>query len=173
MTNASIALREDVIRPARRPRTASTLRLHLLMEERQRLEIGARIKELRERSPWTQPEVAEKLGIKLRGYQKLEKEGTERFSRCEEIYDIHKDWVEADPEWGFVSAGWIWDGRVRPKEKDLMASLEGPLRESARDEALEALQATLTEGLDRLSSELEELRQLLESGGRKRKGTSK
>lgn len=61
-----------------------------------------------------------------------------------------------------------------PRQKnggDLMGSLTGALQESAGDEALETLQATLTEGLDRLSAELTEIRQLLASSGRKQKGS--
>src|SRR4051794_35591384 len=113
MTNVNTASRQFVSRSSRRSRTASTCRLHLLMGERQRLEIGARIKLLRERSPYKQQAVAEKLGLGLRGYQKLEKNGTEDFERCEALYKIHKKWIADDPEWGYVSAGWIWDGKER------------------------------------------------------------
>lgn len=83
------------------------------MEERQRLEIAERIRLLRERSPYTQPEVADRLGIKLRGYQKLEKEGTTKFERCEAIFKIHKKWIADDPDWAYVSPSWIWDGKER------------------------------------------------------------
>jgi len=171
MTNASSAASQFVTGPSRKSRTGSTLRLHLLMEARQRLEIGERITALRERSPWTQPAMAEKLGIGLRGYQKLEKEGTTRYERCEEIADIHKEWAELDPDWSFVSAGWLWDGRER--QRDLMEALNGGQTETPDlrrvEEAVEALRAETAESLDRLHAELRAIQRLLEPSGRKQK----
>ncbi len=66
------------------------------MEEAQRLEIAERITELRERSPFTQPQVAAKLGIGLRAYQKLEDRGTTKFERCQELAAIHAEWMATD-----------------------------------------------------------------------------
>lgn len=120
MTPATAAPHEYVIRPSRKSRTASTLRLDLLMEEKQRLEIAERIRVLRERSPFTQPDVADKLGIKLRSYQKLEKQGTTKYERCEELAAIHANWSSHAEGWEHVSADWIWDGRD-------LSSAESPL----------------------------------------------
>lgn len=123
MTHSTHARQPDVARPSRKSRTASTFRLHLLMEERQRLEIGERIRALRERSPFTQPDVADALGIKLRGYQKLEKDGTTKYERCEEIAAIHAEWTKRAEGWEHVSADWIWDGKERAETPDLMGQL--------------------------------------------------
>jgi len=128
------------------------------MEERQRLEIGARIKLLRERSPYKQQAVADKLGLGLRGYQKLEKTGTEDFSRCEEIFKIHKKWIADDPEWAYVSAGWIWDGKDR--SGDLSDALRG-----AEPGSLEKVEGMLREVLDQqavLLADLSEVRSVQE-----------
>lgn len=84
------------------------------MDEQTRLEIAARIKDLRERSRYTQPELADKLGLTLRGYQKLEQRGTTKYERVEEIAKIHDE----DPDW-------IWDGRRRGVTPDVLAALDG------------------------------------------------
>jgi transcriptional regulator with XRE-family HTH domain len=121
---------------SRRSRTASTFRLELLMEEAQRLEIAARITALRERSPWGQPQIAQKLGIGLRAYQKVERVGTTHFDRCEEIAAIHQEWTQRDPQWAHADAGWIWDGRARGDTPDLLGVLDqGPAGQLDRIEA--------------------------------------
>jgi transcriptional regulator with XRE-family HTH domain len=84
-----------------------------LMEQAQRFEMGARIKALRERSPWTQPEVAEKLGLGLRGYQEIEVRGTTKWDHVRRLAEIH----DAD-------AGWIWEGDpVSSDEPPLLAEI--------------------------------------------------
>ena len=52
MTNANATAARFVNGPSNNPRTTGTLRL--LMQAQQKLEIGDRIKELRERSPYKQ-----------------------------------------------------------------------------------------------------------------------
>jgi len=141
MTPASAAPPEFVDRPSQNPRTASTLRLRLLMEKTQRLEIGSRIRELRERAPFGQEAVADKLGIGLRAYQKVEGVGTTKFERCEEIFDIHKEWARRDPEWAHLSAAWIWDGQER--DTDLLGALNEA--EAASTPGLRELSATVVE----------------------------
>lgn len=93
MTPVKTTPEKFVSRPSRRTRTQSTFRLNLLMEEQQRLEIAGRITQLRERSPWGQPQIAEKLGIGLRAYQKVEAVGTTHYERCEALAEIHKQWT--------------------------------------------------------------------------------
>jgi transcriptional regulator with XRE-family HTH domain len=122
------------------------------MEEQQRLEIASRIKELRERGPYKQPQIAEKLGIGLRAYQKVEKNGTTEFERCEEIAKIHKAWTSRDPDWGHVSASWIWDGRL-PKAKGERTPLDA-LSKSGGQGAILAAVAALREELDAARIEL-------------------
>lgn len=117
------------------------------MQAQQKLEIADRIKDLRERSPYKQEAIANKLGLKLRSYQKLEAKGTEDFERCEALYEIHKEWASVDPEWAHMSAGWIWDGRDRRKGADLSDLLKAAepndlsLVEQKLNEALELLHA--------------------------------
>lgn len=101
-------------RPFRGTRPTSTLPLSWLMEETQRQEMGQRIAELRERSPYTQPDMAEKLGIGLRAYQKLEARGTTKFERCEEIAKIHSAWTGGQEDWQHVDANWIWGRAPKP-----------------------------------------------------------
>lgn len=83
------------------------------MDEKQRLEIAERIRELRERSPLTQPQIAERLHLTLRGYQKLEQRGTTKYERAQELADIHG----VDPDW-------IWDGREKGPTPDPFAPRE-------------------------------------------------
>ena len=87
--------------PSKYPRTVDTLPPELV-EQARKLAIGARIKDARERSKWRQQAVADKLGIGLRAYQKLEKEGTSHFERCEELAEI----LELEG----VTADYLWDG---------------------------------------------------------------
>ncbi len=138
MTPASAAPSQFVIRPSRRTRTTDTLRLQLLMEERQRLEMAVRITELRERSPFTQPKIAEKLGIGLRAYQKLESKGTTQFDRCVELAQIHAAWTAGSPDWAHVTAEWIWDGRRANDAPDLMSALVAPEEPPAWAQRLQA-----------------------------------
>lgn len=123
MTTARVAHHQFGIGPWRGTRTTDTFRRQLLMAE-QRAEIAARITELRERSPYTQPQIAEKLGITLRAYQRLELRGTTKFARCEELAAIHSAWTKGSASWSHVTAEWIWDGRIVPDETpDLIAVL--------------------------------------------------
>jgi len=105
------------------------------MDEAQKLEIGARIRQLRERSPYKQQAVADKLGIGLRAYQKLEEVGTTRYERCEELADI----FEVEPMW-------IWEGRERGSTPDLFAPFGGS-EPSARLSQIESALADVQEQL--------------------------
>jgi transcriptional regulator with XRE-family HTH domain len=135
---------------AKAPRTARTLRLEHLMDEAQRLQIAERIKDLRERSPYTQPNLAEKLGITLRAYQKMEANGTTKWERCEELGEIHG----VDPRW-------IWEGEERPATPDLMGRLSsGPEAQLDRIErmlevVLGALEELVAEGTESLLEQAE------------------
>ena len=118
------------------------MRLDSLMEEAQRLEIAERITELRERSPFTQPQVATKLGIGLRAYQKLEDRGTTKFDRCQELADIHAEWMATDPDYSALDATWIWNGRSRDAVPDPFAGAPSQL------DRIEQALADLAERLD-------------------------
>lgn len=121
--------------------------LATLVEAQQRLEMARRVRDLRERSPFTQPRIAEELGIGLRAYQKLEAEGTTKWERVEELATIHWGWAKDDPEYGYVSAGWIWDGKDRRKTPDLMRSLDGAGQLDRIEESLERVEARQVEAL--------------------------
>ena len=129
MTPVKAAKQKFGMRPSRGARTASTFRLNLLMEEQQRLEIGARIKELRERSPHKQPYVAARLHIGTRAYQKVENKGTTSYERCQAIAKIHAHWTHDHPDWKHATADWLWDGRMPAAETpDLLGALAGGAR---------------------------------------------
>jgi transcriptional regulator with XRE-family HTH domain len=82
------------------------------VEEAQKLDIAKRIRLLRERSPLGQREIAERLGITLRAYQKVEARGTTKMERCEELAEIHD-----------VTAAWIWSGKKRLPAPDVLSDL--------------------------------------------------
>lgn len=125
------------------------------MDADQRQEIAERIIELRERSPYTQPIMADKLGISLRGYQKLEENGTQSYERCKELVEIHRAWTARDPHWQHLDAEWIFTGRGNPGDHefndtpDLMVAI-------ARQTG--GLPAAIAEQIDRISGEISELR---------------
>ena len=75
------------------------------MVDGQRKAIAHRIRELREGSAYTQQDLADRLGITLWAYQRIERSGTNRWRQVVELADVH----EIDPEW-------IWggEGKDRP-----------------------------------------------------------
>lgn len=151
--------------PSRRPRTGSTVRLDWLMDQTQRLEIASRIAQLRERSPFTQPQVADQLGLTLRGYQKIEAKGTASFERCEELAKIHSVWTGQSEDYPHVTASWIYNGEPTATP-DLAEVLGDPVpeaddvRELLTDalDRLEAIQSTL----DAQNAEIADMRQQID-----------
>lgn len=109
------------------------------MDEERRRGIGARITALRERSPFTQQDMANALGVSLRRYQQLEAVGTTSHQRCEEVATIHAEWAARTDDWNHADADWIWDGREPRATPDLMA-VGQPYTQLLRD-ALEELRA--------------------------------
>lgn len=104
ITNARAAAQEYVPGTSRGTRTASTLRLHLLhaleqqelMDDQRKREIGARIRELRVDSPYTQQAVADRVGVTLRALQKWEQgRGItyENVERVANVFDVDVDYV--------------------------------------------------------------------------------
>jgi hypothetical protein len=156
---------EGGTRPSQSARTANTLRLRQLMDETQRLEIAERIHQLQERCPWTEPVVADRLGLTLRGYQKMEQKGTTKWERAEELAKIHAEWARDDPEWiGRATAGWIWDGRERPVETpDLLGELERPTELAALRAAVEDLRKELRAMQSELLAEIGKVRKAQEA----------
>ena len=113
-TNARVATETGVIQPSRNERSLTSFSLETLMDEIKRREMGRRIHDLRERSYFTQPQVAERLGIGLRAYQKLEVRGTTKLERVEQLAEIFN-----------VSADWIWDGHeAKPDLAERLQAIE-------------------------------------------------
>lgn len=109
--------------PLTRTRHGFTLRAEQLMEEASRREMGSRIRGLRERSPYTQQAMADKVGVGLRMWQRIEERGITDWSRVQEIAEIH----DVDPHW-------IWDGDERYETPDVMGRLDGSSGQLARME---------------------------------------
>lgn len=107
-------------------RSPTTFELQMLKDKVQRREIGMRLKQLRERSPFSQKVLAQEMGITTRHYQNWENPGTGDFETVERIAKLHWErWAKDDPQWAFVSAGWIWDGKDRRETADVMSQLNG------------------------------------------------
>lgn len=107
MTDSASATQQCVTRALARPRTTSTFALQMLRDQQRRLELAARMKELRVESPYTQEAVADKIGLKLRSYQKAEKTGGisyEKLRKLAKLHNVEFDWLlrgEHDaPPWG-------------------------------------------------------------------------
>lgn len=92
--------------PGARP--ALTFRWQVALDEKQRLERAARIRQLREESPYTQEAVAERVGVKLRSYQKWEEGGGIEWEHLEALADLHR-----------VDVQWIHRGRERGPAPEL------------------------------------------------------
>jgi transcriptional regulator with XRE-family HTH domain len=110
-------------RPSKRTRHGFTLSADQLMKEAARREMGARIRELRERSPYKQQHMADKLSVGLRMYQRIEQWGTTEWERVQQIAEIHG----SDPHW-------IWDGEENGSTPDVIERLDGSSGQLARME---------------------------------------
>ena len=119
------------------PQRANSVALDLLMETQHKLEIAARVRELRSRSPFTQANIADKLGITLRAYQAMEAKGTTKWERCEELAKIY----DTTPEF-------IWDGTDKKPTPDLLGSLDG----------------NVSDRLDRIEEKLDEVLEWIATG---------
>ena len=145
-----------------RPRRA-TVSLDWLMEEAQKLAIAERLRELDKRSPWTQKEIAAKLHIETRSYQKMLKEGTTKRERCVEMARIHSKWAKGSPDYPHVTADWIWDGRMSGAETpDLMGTVDSTELRQVLEE-LRAVRSILRTEAAKNAELRTELEQLAES----------
>ena len=118
-------------RPFTRTRHGFTLSAEQLMEEAARREMGARIRDLRERSPYKQAHMAEQLNVGLRMYQRIEQRGTTEWERVQQIAEIHG----VDPHW-------IWDGEEKPETPDLIAQMNGSSQLDRIEAAIQRLEET-------------------------------
>lgn len=120
--------KDHVMNPtlATRP-TARSVRLLLLMEQKQKAEIGQRIKELRKNSAETNRSIAEFVGVSERtvaGW--IAGEGIS-YANAEKVAELFG-----------VDVDWIWRGRSKGETPDLMGRLS-----EAPPDRLEAIEQRL------------------------------
>lgn len=107
-----------------------------LVERARKLAIGARIANARERSRWTQENIADHLGISTRGYQKVEERGTTSFERCEQLADFLD--VEG------VTAEWLWEARgPGPGGESPLDALSAPVSGAELEDRLQWIESAL------------------------------
>jgi len=108
----------------------------MALEEQQRSERAGRIKKLREESPFTQEAVADRVGVKLRTYQKWEEGGGITWVHLESLaslHDVEVQWIHrgeqrtSDP----VELRELLD-RVLDEQANLLAKLDAVLDEQRR-----------------------------------------
>lgn len=120
------------------PRSATTLRLKFLMDEQQRIEIGQRLKELRENSPQTNRSVGDAVGVTERtvaewaaGRQGMTYDNAKKVA---ELFGVDLDWLwRGDKETPDVMKALSPNGRAVTAD-DLQA-LHTELRELRREVA--------------------------------------
>lgn len=67
----------------------------MALDEAARAARAERIKQLREESRYTQPHIAEFVGVSLRAYQRWEEGGGIEWEHLEKLAELH----EVDPQW--------------------------------------------------------------------------
>jgi transcriptional regulator with XRE-family HTH domain len=96
-------------------RGTTSLRLRWLMDEQQRLEIGERLKDLRDNSPETNRSVGDAVGVSERTVAEWSagRQGMtyEHAKKVAELFDVDIDW--------------LWRGKGRGATPDLMGQLDG------------------------------------------------
>jgi transcriptional regulator with XRE-family HTH domain len=119
-------------------RAAHSVRLHLLMEQQQKMEIGSRIKELRDNSPETNRSIAEYVGVGERSVAAWLAGGGISYDNAKKVAELFE-----------VDVDYIWRGREKGPTPDLLGSLSSPSGATDLDDRLEwiesALQALLSE----------------------------
>jgi transcriptional regulator with XRE-family HTH domain len=144
------------LRPLSLKRSATTLRLHHLMEEQQRLEIGRRIKTLRDNGPQTNRSIAEFCDVGERSVANwVAGKGIawDNAKRVAELFDVEVQWV--------------WTGEERAPTPDLLDALS-PGRAEGQAEILERI-AELAASVAELHLEVGTIRELLEAKSAARK----
>lgn len=139
-------------------RGPSTLRLRWLMNEQQRIEIGGRLRELRENSPETNRSIGDYVGVAERTVAEWAS-GRQGMSydhalKVAELFEVEIDW--------------LWRGR-EPGEKDLMGALSGGSKRNGPDSAFAQLESVLGELLEGQEEVHEKLDALLAAQAPRRK----
>ena len=132
----------------RREGSVNTLRLRALMEQQQRIEIGQRIRDLREASPHTNESIADHVGVGARSVANWISGTTgityEHARKVAELFE--------------VDVRWLWDGKERSNgSADLMGALSRD-QNGQLLEAVEELQGQVASLRSELLAELSKLR---------------
>jgi transcriptional regulator with XRE-family HTH domain len=118
--------------PLRSEGSTTTLRLRALVEKQQRLEIGQRIRELREASPETNRSIADYVGVGERSVANwIAGQTGITYEHAKKVASLFN-----------VDVRWLWDGQERPAVPDLMGTLNnGTELSELRGMVMESLQA--------------------------------
>lgn len=90
-----------VTKPSQFAKVAHSLRLQVALDEAARAGRADRIKRLREESAYTQPALAEEVGVTLRAYQRWEEGGGiewEHLERLAELHGVSVQWLHRGEE---------------------------------------------------------------------------
>lgn len=123
----------------------------MALDEAQRLARGERIKQLREESAFTQPALAEKVGVTLRAYQRWEEGGGIEWDHLEKLAEIHG-----------VDVQWIHRGKEKGPTPDPFASDSPEIAD-----ALRALQSEVAQIRTKLLARVEKLERQVQASQRK------
>lgn len=141
--------RECTHKPLPSERSRTTLRLHALMEQQQKIEIGERIRALREASPHTNASIADHVGVGERAVANWMSGGTGiQWANAKKVAELFD-----------VDVNWLWTGREhRP------GPTPDPFTSPAADAAdLYALLRDLRAGQLEIANRLAVIEQLLEA----------
>jgi transcriptional regulator with XRE-family HTH domain len=120
------------------PRSARSLRLHFLMEKQQRLEIGERIRELRENSAETNRSIADYVGVGERSVAAWIAGGGIAWDNAKKVAELFG-----------VDVDYVWRGTSKGATPDVIGALNGASELDARldrmEQALLALRTSLAE----------------------------
>lgn len=126
----------------------STVRVRWLMEEQQRLEIGNRIRELRENSTETNRSIAEAVGVGERSVAAWIAGGGMAYDNAKKVADIFG-----------VDVDYIWRGRAtQDTTPDLMGALSPNAEILAAIRELDQKVAKLVAGQAELQTEIAKVR---------------
>lgn len=125
----------------------------MALDVAQRIARGERIKQLREESPYTQPVLAEKVGVTLRAYQRWEEGGGIEWDHLEKLAEIYG-----------VDVQWIHRGEERGPAPDPFATDSAKVVEELRRE-VRALRHELLAEIAKVRTTQEALLRLQESDG--------
>jgi transcriptional regulator with XRE-family HTH domain len=100
------------------------------MEEQQRVEIGQRIRELRETSPHTNESIAEHVGVGVRSVANWISGTTGiTYANAKKVAELFE-----------VDVRWLWDGKERPDDTDFLGKLSAATPPAELRAVLESLE---------------------------------